>query len=60
MKLSASNGSFDCTWVPQLAPWGQNFNGGWDLDFTATHLFVVGGFTSVNGAPAQNIARFKL
>jgi hypothetical protein len=59
MKLNAATGAFDCTWVPQLAPWGANFNGGWDLDFTSTHLWVAGGFSSVNGTPAQNIARFK-
>jgi hypothetical protein len=58
MKLNASTGVQDCSWLPQLAPYGNNFNGAWDLDFTANHLFVAGGFTSVNGTPAQNIARF--
>jgi hypothetical protein len=58
MRLDVQTGVPDCTWVPQLAPYGNNFNGAWDLDFTSTHLWVAGGFTSVNGVPAQNIARF--
>jgi hypothetical protein len=60
MRLNAATGDQDCSWLPQLAPYGNNFNGAWDLDFTASHLFVAGGFSSVNGTPAQNIARFKL
>jgi hypothetical protein len=58
MKLNAATGLQDCTWLPQLAPYGANYNGAWDLDFTETHLWVAGGFSSVNGQPAQNIARF--
>ncbi len=62
LKLSAATGGIgmDCNWVPQLAPFGNNFNGAWDLDFTANHLWVAGGFTSVNTVPAQNVARFSL
>src|SRR5262245_31336577 len=62
LKLSAATGGagLDCSWIPQLAPHGHNFNGAWDLDFTAHHLWVAGGFTSVNGVKAQNVARFPL
>ena len=59
MKLDAATGIIDCSWIPQLAPFGNNYNGAWDLDFTANHLWVAGGFTSVNTVPAQNVARFS-
>jgi hypothetical protein len=59
MKLNAATGILDCTWIPQLAPFGNNYNGAWDLDFTANHLWVAGGFSSVNTVKAQNVARFS-
>jgi len=60
MKLNAATGILDCSWIPQLAPFGNNYNGAWDLDFTANHLWVAGGFSRINNVKAQNVARFSL
>ena len=60
MKLNAATGVVDCSWVPALAPYGSNYNGAWDIDFTSTHVWVAGGFAKVNDVKAHNIARFSL
>jgi hypothetical protein len=60
MRLNVATGLTDCTWVPQLTPYGNNYNGVWDIDFTSSHMWFDGGFTTVNGTTAQNIARFSI
>jgi hypothetical protein len=50
-------GTVDCSWIPQLAPSGNNFQGLWDLDLTATELWFAGNFSSVNGVDQANVAR---
>jgi hypothetical protein len=55
--LSAGTGVLDCSWVPQLEPWGNNFQGVWDIDLTSTHVWFSGRFTKVSGVAQQNIAR---
>lgn len=55
--LGAANGSLDCSWIPQLEPWGNNFQGVWDIDLTSTHVWFSGRFTKVSGVTQQNVAR---
>jgi hypothetical protein len=59
-ELVAATGTIDCTWIPQLAPFGSNFQGTWKFVMTDTDLWVGGGFTSVNGLTHKNLARFAL
>lgn len=55
--LDAANGVLDCSWIPQLEPWGNNFQGVWDIDLTSTHVWFSGRFTKVSGVTQQNVAR---
>jgi hypothetical protein len=58
--LNTSNGSLDCSWIPQLEPWGDNFQGVWDMLLTPTHVWFSGRFTHVTGVAQQNVARVLL
>jgi hypothetical protein len=55
--LNPSNGSLDCSWIPQLEPFGANYQGVWDLDLTSSHVWFSGRFNKVTGIGQQNIAR---
>lgn len=55
--LNPTNGSLDCSWVPQLAPYGDNYQGVWDIDLTPTHAWFGGRFSIVGGVSQQNVAR---
>jgi hypothetical protein len=55
--LSASSGALNCSWIPQLEPHGSNYQGVWDIDLTATHVWFSGRFNSVSGVAQQNVAR---
>lgn len=55
-----STGTVSCSWIPQLEPHGNNFEGIWDLTLTAEHLWFVGNFTHVNGVAQANVARAAL
>ena len=57
MLMNPSTGSIDCNWIPQLEPFGNNFQGVWDIDLTSTHVWFAGNFTHVNGTNQQNVAR---
>lgn len=57
MLLNAATGSIDCSWIPQLEPYGSNFNGVWDIDLMPSHVWFSGGFTKVGGVAQQNVAR---
>jgi hypothetical protein len=60
VALSAATGTVDCTWQPALAPFGNNYIGGWALLLTTTQLWVCGSFTTVTGDQQKSIARFTL
>ncbi len=53
-----TSGEVDCTWIPKLEPFGNNYDGIWDLDLTATHLWAGGKFRKVSDVDQANIARF--
>lgn len=57
MLMNPSNGAIDCNWIPQLEPYGNNFQGVWDIDLTSSHVWFAGNFTHVNGTNQQNVAR---
>ncbi|MGH2539702.1 MAG: hypothetical protein ACRDGK_04210 [Actinomycetota bacterium] len=60
MMVDPNTGTIDCSWIPQLVPFGSNFVGAWPLISTPTQLWVGGFFTSISGEPQQGIARFTL
>lgn len=60
MMVDPNNGATDCSWVPQLSPWGSNYVGAWPLLSTPTQLWVGGFFTSISGEAQQGVARFTL
>jgi Domain of unknown function (DUF5122) beta-propeller len=57
MLLDAATGAIDCTWVPQLTPFGDNYNGVWDIDLTKDHVWFAGYFDTVGGVAQGNVAR---
>lgn len=57
---SPANGTVSCSWIPQLEPYGSNYEGVWDFTLTAEHLWFVGNFTHVGGVAQANVARLPL
>jgi hypothetical protein len=55
--LNPSNGALDCSWIPQLEPFGSNYQGVWDIDLRPNHVWFSGRFNEVTGVAQQNVAR---
>jgi hypothetical protein len=60
MMVNPATGDTDCSWIPQLEPWGNNYIGAWALLGTDTQLWVGGKFTSISGVLQGAIARYTL
>jgi hypothetical protein len=61
MLLGTATGSLDCTWLPQIAPFGNNFHGAWPLLVASgTQLWAGTKSTTISGVPASGFARFTL
>ena len=60
MMLNPATGQLDCSWLPQLVPYGSNYVGGWTLLSTPTQVWVGGRFTSISGVGQEGIARFTI
>lgn len=58
--LSATTGAINCSWVPQLAPFGANFQGVWALLRTESHIWAGGLFHTVAGDTQKFLGRFAL
>ena len=66
MELNAATGAIDtCSgvtggtpWLPQVAPWGQNFTGVWAMVSTPTQLWFGGKITTINGVTQRGFARY--
>jgi hypothetical protein len=58
--LVAATGTVDCSWIPQEAPFGSNYQGTWQFLMTDSNLWIGGGFTTVNGVSHRGMARFAL
>jgi hypothetical protein len=50
----------DCSWLPQLAPYGSNHKGAWVMLLSGDELWVGGYFTTIGGVAQSGIARFTL
>ncbi len=50
----------DCSWVPSIEPFGNNFQGVWTIQNTPSYVWVGGGFKAVGGVGHLNLARFTL
>jgi hypothetical protein len=60
VMVDPTNGATDCSWIPQLEPYGSNYIGAWDVLRTGTHLWVIGKFTHISGVRQGAFARFVL
>jgi hypothetical protein len=60
LMVDPTNGTHDCSWVPQLEPWGNNFTGAWMFLRTGGHLWVSGKFTHLSGVRQGAFARYTL
>jgi Domain of unknown function (DUF5122) beta-propeller len=60
LMVDPANGATDCSWIPQVEPYGNNFTGPWMLLRTGGHLWVVGKFTHISGVRQGAFARFTL
>jgi hypothetical protein len=58
ISVSPVTGALFCDWVPQLAPFGNNFQGAWDMIATGNYLWVGGGWSTIGGVSQRNLARF--
>ena len=58
ISVSPLTGALFCDWVPQLAPFGNNFQGVWDMVATGSSLWIVGGWSMIGGVTQRNLARF--
>jgi hypothetical protein len=60
VMVNPTNGATDCSWIPQLEPYGSNYIGAWSLLRTSSHLWVIGKFTHISGVRQGAFARFVL
>jgi hypothetical protein len=60
MMVDPTTGAIDCSWVPQIVPFGSNFTGAWAMARTPTQLWVGGLFSSISGVTQAGFARFTL
>lgn len=60
MMMDPVNGQVDCSWVPQITPFGANYVGAWALLSTSTQLWVGGFFNHISGVDQYGIARYTL
>jgi hypothetical protein len=58
ISVSPLTGALFCDWVPQLEPFGNNYNGPWDMLATGSYLWVGGGWSKIGGVTQRNLARF--
>jgi Domain of unknown function (DUF5122) beta-propeller len=60
LLLDPTNGNTDCSWIPQVEPWGNNFIGVWTILRTGNHLWVGGKITHISGVRQGAFARFTI
>jgi Domain of unknown function (DUF5122) beta-propeller len=60
LLLDPANGNTDCSWIPQVEPWGNNFIGVWTVLRTGNHLWVGGKITHISGVRQGAFARFTI
>jgi hypothetical protein len=60
ISVDPATGTPICDWVPQLAPFGNNFHGPWELEAIGDKLWVAGGWTTIGGQLQRNLARFTV
>ena len=59
-SVNPANGQLDCSWIPQIVPYGSNYTGGWAMLQAGSQLWVGGFFTSISDVKQSGIARFTL
>jgi hypothetical protein len=60
LMVDPVNGATDCSWIPQMEPFGNNFIGAWTLLRSGGHLWVGGKFTHISGVKQGAFARYTL
>lgn len=60
LMVDPVNGATDCSWIPQIEPYGSNYIGAWILLRTGNQLWVGGKFTHISGVRQGAYARYTL
>lgn len=60
VSVDPATGEPFCDWIPQLAPFVDNFDGPWVMLAVGDELWVGGGWGKVDGVPQRGLARFDI
>ena len=60
LLLDPATGATDCSWIPQIEPFGNNFIGAWILLRSDEQLWVGGKITHISGVKQGAFARYTL
>lgn len=60
ISVRPRTGKAFCDWIPQLAPFGANFDGAWTMLAMGSKLWVGGGFAKIGDREQRNLARFSI
>ena len=60
VSVDPDTGEPICDWVPQLAPFQDNFDGPWAMMAVGGELWVGGGWGKVGGLRQRGLARFDI
>jgi hypothetical protein len=58
--IAPPTGRIDCSWLPQISPFGSNFHGAWPLLMTGTQLWAGVKSTTISGVKQSGFARWTL
>jgi hypothetical protein len=58
--VAPPTGRIDCSWLPQIVPFGQNFHGAWPVLVEGSHLWAGLKAKTVSGVPASGFARWTI
>jgi WD40 repeat protein len=60
LMVDPVNGATDCSWIPQIEPYGNNYLGAWIFLRSDGQLWVGGKFTHISGVKQGAFARYTL
>ena len=58
--IAPPTGRIDCSWLPQISPFGTNFHGAWPLLMTGTQLWAGTKSKTISGVTQSGFARWTL
>lgn len=60
VSVDPATGEPFCDWIPQLAPFVDNFDGPWTMLAVGDELWVGGGWGTIDGVQQRGLARFDI